>query len=456
MVSLNSNSMDESNIEEQYQGNDYFDELLTIIIVDEKKHIGTLNDRTKFKQHENKVIISNINFYNLLIKEHSKLLYRDCEETHQNLINTTNTWHFKECVFKEKIIIQESLYKNYIFENCKFEEMIFEEMTYNEGHKGKIEFLITDDMKYIGHFINNLIIKNSNFNNKFYINNQKTYKNEVNINSVSIKESKFYANFKLHNCIVDDIVLNGVDFNGNADFFKSIFGNKENTKDIIFSGINFDKLVIFEECVFKNKFTMEYCTFESLGQFRNAIFKQGLDLDRTNILKDLNFYGIKKLNENNSKKHTSQETYKIVKYYSEKNGSVIQANKYHALELEKKRIELNNYIAKKLNQIFFVDNDKKEYEGSVSDLSIFLINRISSNFGTSWILALFWIFIVGTITNYFMPDNEDGFLHNIFTYVSIANIDIFKEHPIIFFFNKIGLGYLYYQFVTAVRKDTRK
>ena len=26
----------------------------------------------------------------------------------------------------------------------------------------------------------------------------------------------------------------------------------------------------------------------------------------------------------------------------------------------------------------------------------------------------------------------------------------------VFFFNKITLGYLYYQFITAVRKDTRK
>lgn len=453
--------MNEEAVEVQYKNNVDFDDIINRRVANEKTIIQDIQYRANFKQEREQVVVSNINFYSLILKNSDRFSYKDSEESDINIIGAGNIY-FKECVFK-KIEINKYLYKSFIFENCKFEEIIFEEIEYDDRHLGKIELLITDEMKYISNFINDLTIKNSNFNNIFYINNQKIYKNEVKINSVSIQESKFYANFKLHHCIVDDIVLNGVDFKANADFFKSEFGNEKKSADTVFSGINFDKLVIFEECVFKKKFTMEYCTFESLVQFRNATFKQGLDLDRTNILKDLNFYGIKKLDEDNSKQNTSQETYKIVKYHSEKNGSVIQGNKYHALELEKKKEDL--------------DKQKTITQERI----VFWFNWTTSKFGTNWAYALGWMFIVGLISAsiinykdvinfynikpiYTMPLFQLDLLYEytckiltqIFTYVSIASVDNFKGHPIIFFFNKVALGYLYYQFVTAVRKDTRK
>ena len=41
-------------------------------------------------------------------------------------------------------------------------------------------------------------------------------------------------------------------------------------------------------------------------------------------------------------------------------------------------------------------------------------------------------------------------------YVNITNLEKLKDKPFILFINKLSLGYLYYQFLTAVRKDTRK
>ena len=37
----------------------------------------------------------------------------------------------------------------------------------------------------------------------------------------------------------------------------------------------------------------------------------------------------------------------------------------------------------------------------------------------------------------------------------LTNINI-DQNPILFIFHKISLGYLYYQFLTAIRKDTKK
>ena len=56
--------------------------------------------------------------------------------------------------------------------------------------------------------------------------------------------------------------------------------------------------------------------------------------------------------------------------------------------------------------------------------------------------------------------NKCEFFKKILTntpkYMSIINGDELKEHSFVFLVNKVLLGYLYYQFVTAVRKDTRK
>ena len=46
--------------------------------------------------------------------------------------------------------------------------------------------------------------------------------------------------------------------------------------------------------------------------------------------------------------------------------------------------------------------------------------------------------------------------NEFFKYISIASFDELKNKPWLFVFNKLMLGYLYYQFIIAVRKDTIK
>lgn len=40
--------------------------------------------------------------------------------------------------------------------------------------------------------------------------------------------------------------------------------------------------------------------------------------------------------------------------------------------------------------------------------------------------------------------------------VLLTSKEIFSSNYLMFVLNKVLLGYLYYQFVTAIRKDTRK
>ncbi|NOQ31909.1 MAG: hypothetical protein GQ570_12370 [Helicobacteraceae bacterium] len=347
-----------------------------------------------------------------------------------------STIYFAGCQFNGITKITGELKYNYIFNHCNFDEISFKDViASNEITQNKY------DIKFIGGtFRNKFNINKCEFTGKFYINEQKSNKSKVKINYLEIQENTFNENFKLHNTDINLFKLSDVDFNKNADFYKSKV-NQGDKKDIIIEGTNFKKITIFEECEFLNKLTFQYITFEDLVQFRGATFHNGLDLDRTNTEKAMNFYNIKELESEQSKILTSQETYRIIKYNLEKIGNIIDANKYHALELEKQKDNLK-FMEKPLETI------------------VFNINWMTSKFATNWLYPIIWIIIIGNITstivNYNCLKTPLELLYDGFKYMSILKFNHFENHPIIFLFNKVSLGYLYYQFITAVRKDTRK
>ncbi len=168
---------------------------------------------------------------------------------------------------------------------------------------------------------------------------------------------------------------------------------------------------------------------------------KGLNLEYANIEKEMNFFGIKELDETTSIENTNQETYRIVKYQLQKVGNIIDSNKYHSLELQKKKVKV-------------CENSCKNWK-LLADCLVLNIHKISSNYSTSWILALFWIIIVGISTSGFIK--KSVFFDEFYKYSSLfTSLDDFCGIYWLFMLNKIILGYLYYQFVSAVRKDTRK
>jgi hypothetical protein len=137
-----------------------------------------------------------------------------------------------------------------------------------------------------------------------------------------------------------------------------------------------------------------------------------------------------------------------MKHQFAKIGNVIESNIYHSLELNKKR--------KNLKLSFF----------NISDIIVFWFHFIFSNHSRSWYVSLFWIVVTGSLTAYSLNTelydslgciNSYIFLEDTFQNMSIINLnEEIKKTPIIFLLNKVSLGYLYYQFLTAIRKDTRK
>jgi hypothetical protein len=351
---------------------------------------------------------------------------------------------FENCAFGE-LYFSESL-RDYEFRNCEIEKATFEAIRAN---KEKPFYF-----KFIGTSMRQLNVNQCSFAERFYINPQ--YRDEpefvVQIQSLVIQDSIFGHNFKLHNCEVSKCNINNTDFEKNADFFKSKFLQ---TDLLAFKSLNFRGLALFGECEFHSRLLLEYVTLEKLSHFREATFKAGLDLEKANIQSEMNFFGAKELDSEASFANTSQETYRIIKYNFSKIGNKIEENRYFALELKKRK----QYLMANIWQ-------------NKLDLTVFTFHYFTSDFSRNWALSLFWIVTIGALTNEYLhywtyqPFRCDydfswslfwDFLNQTTKYMSIFNDDTeLKNIPWLFFAHKVFLGYLYYQFVTSVRKDTQK
>ncbi|MFA5215326.1 pentapeptide repeat-containing protein [Sulfuricurvum sp.] len=354
-------------------------------------------------------------------------------------INVDEHIKFNECKFnvyidKSDIYELQLLHRN--FYQCEFEQISL----LNNIKIVHID-LISISMKML-QFVNTEI-----FDHPF----NKIELSNCEINEITIMNSVFKKDFTIFSSKINIIKIKNVDFESLSEFNEVTFQEIFDLREITFKGFT-----LFDKCIFNAKAEFEYIIFEKFASFRESTFNRGLNLDYTSGDKEINYFGINGLESNESKLETSRETYRIIKNNFEKNGNKIEANKYHALELDQKRREL----------------EKIKWQ-NLKDYIVFKLHDLSSEHSTNWVLALLWIFAVGFLTLFLLHLDiaKDLFFHpyhfkieyickifkQFFEFIYIGNMDgELKNNPFIFLLNKVSLGYLYYQFVTATRKDTRK
>ncbi|MCP4164056.1 MAG: hypothetical protein GY760_28670 [Deltaproteobacteria bacterium] len=335
-------------------------------------------------------------------------------------------------------------------------KVTFTSCTFTEFDCSNISDQNLIEVNIIGGTINEFTCINSRFIRKFYINKQYSNNNEkIKINKLLISNTIFQNNFKLHNANVKIFSIEDTDFEKHADFFKSSFiqGTLPKSK-IGFIAINFRGLAIFGDTCFHKKLVFQYVTFESHSHFRKANLNHGLDLDYSNIQNEMNFFDVQNLNSKVAKNNTSQETDRIIKHNFLKLGNKIEANKYLTLELEQKK---NNLKTK-----------PKEW----LDFLVFFIHWHSSKFGTRWFRVLLLILSTSLVTIGFIhfpllkeilqdpcqfkTEYFRKILDEIFQYVYLLNkTSTLEAYPKVLIFNKVCLGYLYYQFLVSIRKNTK-
>jgi hypothetical protein len=408
--------------------------LNTVEIVDFPRIITKRNDGYISLENDKK-IFSNIEIKSFIInlKENSIINGIDVtsdrlSEFFSNEINNFCTSHiiFRNSKIKNLKIVNISI-RSITFENCQIDELVIENNIIDESD----ESIIIDGGK-----IENFNINKSEIKNNLHINHNS--QNKLEIVNLNISSSIFEKDFSFYNVIIKNAEIKDCDFNSLSEFIDSKFSDKFNFNEITYKGFT-----LFDNCTFNTKAEFGYIIFEKVTSFRNSIFNKGINLEYTSNDKDVNFYGVKGLDSKISKQNTSQETYRIIKNQFEKLNNKIEANKYHALEMEQHRKSVWKNIFK-CNSFF----------ESLSDGIISLVHWISSNHSSSWIRALVWIFVVSLITSWSLDSIT---VDNFFKYINIlSKIEDFKDSYIAMTLNKVSLGYLYYQFLTAVRKDTRK
>ena len=391
-------------------------------------------------------IIKNINFLkdiniiegknelrNIINTAYSFVTFENCLFKNFRISECTDKFKFINCTFDNINLF--SRFENIDFEDCKIAKLMIKNDMISDINKSII---------INGGKIDKFLIKNSEISNHVHINHEPN--KNLEIDYLEIIDSTFEKDFSFYNTIIKNTEIKNCDFNSLSEFINVQFTEKFNFDEITYKGFT-----LFDDCIFDTKAEFKYVIFEKFTSFRGSKFNKGIDLEYTSNDKEINFHGIEILD----KTTTSQETYRIIKNQFEKLNNKIEANKYHALELVQRKKEL--------------EKDKWKY---FSEYLVFIIHDLSSKHSTSWFRAVLWIIFVGFFTIFlvhfdivkdlfFHPSNfKIEYLSKIWSefwqYINITNLERLKDKPFIFFLNKLSLGYLYYQFLTAVRKDTRK
>lgn len=357
------------------------------------------------KENKDELILSDIIFpdnfeYQSVFSKHTNIQFIDCEFNkkmiHLNIESICYTQcHFKNNIwfFDKKDISKTDNIYNLCFDYCTFEE---------------------------------------EFNCDFYADNMP----RCNITALNIQNSTFKKSIKFNKCNINSSYM----FSNNTIFGTSDFGDIT-FKEAYFIRNKFNDVVSFKQSYF-DSFTFKENTFDKLAIFEDTTFKSKLNL-KGNIFKDeINFLGIK--NENGKSLETAnivnRETARIIKHSFEKLDNIIEANKFYALEMQKREEELSK-------------------EKNWLDLIVFKFHKISSNHSQDWLLSLLWVInLTFVYTSFQFIEALDSHWLFLYSFLSIgliitsieglAYLEIPKDYKGLFCVIFIFLNWIFYSLIT--------
>lgn len=390
-------------------------------------------------------------FYNLVIL--NRFEEKNCQNIkleNKNFIRISNI-HFDKVFISDFIedLKGSTNIKFICFDNCIFDLFVFAE-AYTKLFSNKIDFVsctfkefrldnineFFNEASFSNYFLGNeersntidlFNVSDSTINEELLFDTQ-FFNYSIIVKSIIIQNSKIKKIKFLHQSNIKDLKIN----NSKIETFELFNSSIDSLK---FKIIKFNGIVSIKDCNFNKQSLFDDVTFEEYVNFSKSKFNGGLNLDNTSMEKNTNFKDIEILN----KKETSQETYRIIKDSFERIGNKIEANKYHSLELSKFRQNIWDRKQIKVNWIL--------------DGVVMFFHWISSNHSTNWLLVLFWIFVVSLFTNIGL--SSDITTNNLFKFLNvISDAKSFNGSYYIMTLNKISLGYLYYQFIVSIRRNT--
>lgn len=306
-------------------------------------------------------------------------------------------------------------------------------------------------------------------------------------NILNMSECTFEKKVRLHDCEIHDASKKlrleyptenfgcnfvNTKFKGLADFWKTVF--KPNT---IFYKTDFYSTSVFSMVTFEKNVLFTYSLLEGKSIFAKTTFKQGLDLSQAIISGDLKLFDLQFDTPNFKAPYISnkeeyqnaidedgviplenrKETFRIIKANAEKEKNYVDASRYRNYEyktfrrLSQKRLFTNRFFSQ------------------LTNLPIIYLNKISNNYGSSFLVGLLFTLIVGVM---FLSIIVFGFLEKTPTwriedldwelFIQFLNpvhkMDIYKIKDLpsitylLDFLGRIAVGYGIYQTIQAFRK----
>jgi uncharacterized protein YjbI with pentapeptide repeats len=379
----------------------------------------------------------------------------------ENKINILNhrRIHFYECKFNKHWI--HINIDGIVYSNCDFYDEIFFERDLNNG-ENKIYTVVMHDC---------------NVYKKFDLDFDAINLEQCNIKMLHLDNSVFHEKVKIKNCKIENHSFINTRFKSLADFHKTEFYSN------FFFKTTFEDIVVFTESKFHENVNFKYTTFEKLALFRKTIFEKTVNFEDAIIKEEANFLEItSKKDKIEAIDVKNRETARIIKNSFEQQNNIIEANRFYALEMEKREKELDKNIKKGENIIEWL---------------IFKIHSISSDHSQSAYLAFLWIFNLSYL--YIIYCSTSNVIDNIIAFSAIAiilvsmidmknalkigltisllefqvfsnvKLDViadkinpfsimnsWDEIPFKLLIFKVIIAYLIYQFIISVRQNTRR
>jgi hypothetical protein len=327
-------------------------------------------------------------FYDGCLFHRSWTIY-DCE-----VLRNERDVAYQNCTFEDSVVGRpyekaweepNPIIRNTLFSDCVFEKDLelaglkFESPLFNNFADQ------ADNSETNPYRIGKLYLHRCTFSRRFVLRGYSIDKFQCDI---TIFENK--VEFKRNE--VGSFTLFDTNFLKLSDFYRSKFLEFRIEQCI------FAEFAVFEECEFgqvensdkKLQAQFNFVTFEGFVNFRRAKMYSGLDIEKINYSRPINF-----LNVTIGDPNTTRETYRIVKSSFEKAGNNLDANKYFALELSKYREELKE-------------------TGTKREKFIYWFNELVSDYGQNYVRPIYWIMALAFLNMFLNYAHCENYLYKIY------------------------------------------
>jgi hypothetical protein len=387
-----------------------------------------------------------------------KLIFRECTFLYSISIPVFNV-AFHNCTFQQLDFFINDSSKSLELIGCK---KFFGECTIYNFKKSPLTNPNSQEIPL------NIKIRHCKFNNDINI-------KQLWISELLIDNTSFEKLLKLSDCLIEEIDITNDESDKDKKMINKIvfennkFGKKSDIhfKNVDIGFLSFKNNINYSEYIsfFDTKILKEL-EFNNINlsntEFHNCDVSECNKIKIKNVAFQSNngftvFNGVKWGNiAKTFDSSTNRDTFRQLKYVNEKQGDIIEANKFYSAEMKAYKKELKG----------------EKWKTHWQDKIIFWLNEKVSNFSQNWLKPFGWFFLIGFIafvlSNFckiisYLEDTSKinlttlwNAINQFFEYLNPFNTSAGEWNPTIWLIFKALSIFIIYQFIISLRRQTRR